>query len=211
MKSLHFKNIVFLLPLLFLGVVAMGQTKHDERIEKYRSGWNKLIPRYSKVQFAGSMGLISLGGGWDYGKKRQWETDLLLGYLPKFDGKEGHLTITLKENYSPWNIQIKESRWKVEPFTVSLYINKIFGDEFWSREPERYPDRYYGVATNLRFNLAFGQRISFKVKPVILSKQIAFFYEVGTNDLYLISAFTNRYLRFQDIFNLSLGFKFQFL
>lgn len=211
MKLLHFKNIILLILLLFVAIVAAGQTKHDERIDKYQSGWNKLIPRYSKVQFAGSMGVISLGGGWDYGKKRQWETDLLLGYLPKFDGKEGHMTITLKENYSPWNIQIKESRWKVEPFTVSLYINKIFGDEFWSHEPDRYPARYYGVATNLRFNLAFGQRINFKVKPVILAKQIAFFYEVGTNDLYLISAFTNRYLHFRDIFNLSLGFKFQFL
>lgn len=195
-----------------MGVTGIsGQTRHDEKVEKYRSLWSRLIPTHHKLQFAGSMGLISAGVGWDYGKKNQWETDLLLGYLPRFHGDEGHVTITLKENYIPWRMKIRHSRWMLEPFTVSLYINKIFGEEFWTKEPARYPDRYYNVATNLRFNIAFGQRINFKVKPVGLSNQVGFFYEINTNDLYLVSLFTNKYLQLQDIFSLSLGIKFQFM
>lgn len=189
-----------------------SQNRHERKLQQYKKGWEKLIPRYQKIQYAGSMGLISIGVGWDYGKSKQWETDLFLGYLPRFDGSSGHATITLKENYIPWQINLaKSERWKAEPFTASLYINKIFGDEFWSREPDKYPDRYYGLATNLRFNLAFGQRVRFKVKPIGLSEQLTLFYEFGTNDLYIISYFTNKYLHFSDIFNLSLGIKFQFL
>lgn len=190
---------------------AAAQTRHDEKLERYRSFWAKLIPSHHKLQFAGSMGVLSLGVGWDYGKKNQWETDLFVGYLPKFEGKKGHVTLTLKENYIPWRMELGKKRLVLEPFTVSLYINKILGEEFWSKEPDRYPDRYYGIATNLRFNLAFGQRINFKIKPIALSNQIGLFYEVNTNDLYVISYFTNKYLTLTDIFSLSLGIKFQFM
>lgn len=209
--------ILFMLLLNVTGVDAEEgngkeiSNKHERKLQLYKKGWERLIPRYQKIQYAGSMGLVSIGVGWDYGKCKQWETDLLLGYLPRFDGHSGHATITLKENYIPWKINIKSERWKFEPFSASLYINKIFGDEFWSREPDKYPDGYYGLATNLRFNVAFGQRLHFKVKPIGLSEYLTLYYEFGTNDLYLISYFSNKYLRFTDIFNLSLGIKFQFL
>lgn len=211
--------VVFLLTTVFGSFVVCAENlkkeemeqRHDRNLQRYKQGWSKLIPQYQKIQYAGSMGLISFGVGWDYGKNEQWETDLFLGYLPRFDGKHGHATITLKENYIPWKLKIGSGKWMAEPFTVSLYMNKIFGDEFWSREPDKYPDGYYGLATNLRFNLAFGQRISMRVKPIGLSDNLTFFYEFGTNDLYIISYATNKYLRFTDIFNLSLGIKLKFL
>lgn len=211
MKWCIFKWVAAVCLAAGIGTTAVCQTKHENKVEKYKSGWAKLVPRYNKLQFAGSMGVLSFGIGWDYGKKKRWETDLFLGYLPKFDGKEGHMTITLKQNYIPWKVNIRKSRWMFEPLTVSLYLNKIFGDEFWAKEPDKYPDKYYNVATNLRFNLSFGQRINFQVKPIGLSDRISLFYEVGTNDLYIISFFTNKYLSLADIFNLSLGIKFQFL
>ena len=55
------------------------ENRHARKLEKYKKGWESLIPRYEKIQYAGSMGLISLGVGWDYGRKKQWETDLFLG------------------------------------------------------------------------------------------------------------------------------------
>lgn len=203
------RTILISILLLFI-FPSFAQNKYERKLERYQRGWNRLIPRYQKLQYAGDMGLISVGIGWDYGKKKQWETDIFLGYLPRFDGDGGHVTITLKENYIPWRLNMKEGRWRYEPLTVSMYMNKIFGDEFWTREPEKYPDGYYGLATNTRFNIAFGQRIDFQVKPIGLSKRITFFYEFCTNDLYIISAFTNKYLRIPDIFSLSLGLKLKF-
>lgn len=185
--------------------------RHEKKLERYKRNWARLIPQYEKIQFAGSMGVLSLGVGWDYGKKEQWETDVFLGYLPRFDGDKSHITMTLKENYIPWSLNIKQGGWMVEPFTVSIYINKIFGDEFWDRAPDKYPEKYYSFATNLRINLAFGQRISLKWISPSLSNHVTFFYEFGTNDLYLVSYFTNKYLKVPDIFNLSLGLKFKFM
>lgn len=205
------RGILIILLVICCYPILVAQNRHEVKLEKYKSNWNKLIPRYQKLQFAGSMGLFSIGAGWDYGKKKQWETDILIGYLPKFDGDGGHATITLKQNYIPWKLSLKNDRWGLEPFTASFYMNKIFGDNFWTREPDKYPDGYYGLATNLRFNLAFGQRFRFKVKSVSLSDEVTLFYEFVTNDLYIISAFTNKYLRITDIFSLSLGIKFQFI
>ncbi|MEG0795536.1 MAG: hypothetical protein RR397_03355 [Odoribacter sp.] len=202
---------VLVLICLYSPLNISAQNRHKDILKTYQSNWQKLIPRYQKLQYAGSMGVISVGIGWDYGKKKQWETDFFIGYLPKFDDDEGHLTMTFKQNYIPWQLPIDKKRWEFHPFTVSMYINKIFGEDFWTKEPNKYPDGYYGLATNLRVNLAFGQRVCLKVKPVSLSDKLTFFYEVGTNDLYLISMFTNKYLRITDIFNLSLGVKFQFI
>lgn len=52
--------------------------RYKKRVEKYISRWEKLIPRYTKLQFAGSMGMLSLGTGWNY-YRNHWETDLYLG------------------------------------------------------------------------------------------------------------------------------------
>lgn len=209
------KNCLLLLGIATLTLPAHADERNEryhQKLERYQQGWNRLVPRYAKIQYAGSMGLVSAGVGWDYGRKKQWETDFLLGYLPRFDEEKRHATMTLKQNYIPWKLNLGQSRWQLEPFTASLYINKIFGDEFWTRDPERYPSKsYYGIATNLRFDLAFGQGISMRIRPVGLSDRIKFFYEFATNDLYLISCFTNKFLRIPDIFNLSLGIKFQFL
>ena len=58
--------------------------RHQRKLEQYKSGWNRLIPKYQNVQYAGSMGLLSLGVGWDYGRKKQWETEIMFGLVPRF-------------------------------------------------------------------------------------------------------------------------------
>ena len=191
-------------------------TRYERRVLRYKTGWANLIPDYSKLQFAGGMGVLSAGVGWAYGRKDKWETDVFIGFLPRFQGKDGHATFTLKENFYPWKIKLNHedrySSWTLEPFSVSLYINKIFGDgEFWTRQPDRYPQKYYVLATNLRFNLSFGQRINFALKNPRFANTVSFFYEVGTNDLYVICAIQNRTLKLHDIFSLSLGLKFQIM
>ena len=55
--------------------VVTGRTRHsryDRRVHRYRKRWEALIPTHTKIQFAGNMGLLSLGTGWDYGKRNQW-------------------------------------------------------------------------------------------------------------------------------------------
>lgn len=202
---------LFLSLLLFLvfSFASWSQTKHDSKIESYKSRWNRLIPTQLKGQFAGSMGMLSAGAGWSYGKRRQWETDLMLGFVPGNKYEEGHTTLTLKETYTPFRIHLGKD-FHLEPLTVGLYMTKIFGEYFWSSLPEKYPKGYYFWAVNTRFNFAMGQAVTIPFNSKRLSRSISAFYEVNTNDLYLISAVGNQSIKLKDIIGLSIGVRFRF-
>ena len=184
--------------------------KYDKRIHRYRGHWEKLIPTHTKVQFAGNMGLLSFGTGWDYGKKNQWETDVFLGFIPKYDSKRTKVTMTLKQNYMPWSLYLGRG-FSTEPLTCGIYFNTVFGNEFWVHEPDRYPKGYYGFSSKIRSHIFLGQRLTYDIDPQrrYTAKSITFFYELSTCDLYLISAATNSYLRPRDYLSLSFGLKLQ--
>ena len=86
------------------------ENRYDRRVHRYRRHWEALIPTHTKIQFAGNMGLLSFGTGWDYGRRNQWETDVFFGVLPKYDSKRTKLTFTVKQNY------LLEPANKTEPF-----------------------------------------------------------------------------------------------
>lgn len=177
--------------------------------KNYRAGWGILIPEYAKVQYAGGMAFMSIGGGWDYGKKKQWETDVFLGFVPHYSTDKNKITFTLKQNYIPWKLDVN-SRFMVEPLTCGMYLNTIWGRDFWVSEPDKYPSGYYAFSSKIRVNAFLGQRVTYNFnKGRDYFKSVTFFYEASSNDLYLISAFTNSYLKPEDYIVLSLGLKLQ--
>ena len=97
--------------------------RYKKRVEKYISRWEKLIPRYTKLQFAGSMGMLSLGTGWNY-YRNHWETDVYLGIVPRNSDRHAMATLTLKQNYYPWNIRIAD-KLSFEPLACGVYINTL--------------------------------------------------------------------------------------
>lgn len=212
MKWLAFKRKIVLILILLLPVFVYAQNGYDRRIEKYQNQWIKLIPTHTKMQYAGGMGLISLGAGWDYGKNNQWETDVFLGFLPRYSTKENKITFTLKQNYIPWKVDLgKDNDFFLEPMACGLYINTILNGDFWVSEPDKYPNGYYSFSTRMRFNIYIGQRIGYKIpeNKRFFAKSISLFYELSTNDLYMVSAFSNPYLKPTDYLRLSFGVKFQ--
>lgn len=185
--------------------------RYDRRVHRYRLRWQSLIPTQSVVQFAGNMGLMSFGVGWDYGRRKQWETHLMFGFLPKAQSERAKATMTLKENFIPWSLYLKRG-WAVEPLSVGLYFNTVFGSEFWQRQPARYPDSYYPfLSTRMRVNVFVGQRLELTLPSNRRKfvKSITAFYELSTCDLYLRALFQDRYVKLKDIVGLSLGLKFQ--
>jgi len=193
-------------------------SKYDLRVNHYREHWAALIPTQFVIQNAGNMGVVSLGIGWDYGKRKQWETDLLFGYIPKHQSSRGKLTMTLKENYIPWSFALrnpsKTSGWSFEPLTASIYINTVYGHEFWKSQPNRYPDSYYDfMSTKFRLNAAIGQRFTFTIPHEKRkgSKSISLFYEISTCDLYLRARIVDHNVPWKDVLGLSLGIKIQTL
>ncbi len=183
--------------------------RYDKRVHRYRRAWEALMPTHTKIQMYGGMGLVSLGTGWDYGKRGQWETDVLLGIIPRYSSQSAKVTLTLKENYIPWSVWLGKG-FSLEPLSAGLYFNTVFSKEFWTREPDRYPRGYYGFSTRIRTHIYLGQRIRMDVpeRYRMFSKSVTFFYELSTCDLYIVSAFTN-HLKPRDYLRLSFGLKFQ--
>lgn len=196
--------------------VEQGEASHisrfDHRVHRVRHYWENLIPTQLVIQNAGNMGIVSLGVGWEYGRRTQWETHLLWGFIPKYDSSKAHLTSTLKQNYIPWSISFND--WlALEPLEATIYVNTVYGHEFWRSQPGRYPDKYYeALSTKFRINVGVGQRLAFSLNPnKYFFKGITFFYEVSSCDLYIRSLFQGTGISFWDILGLSLGFKFQML
>jgi len=182
--------------------------RYKKRVEGYRSMWESLMPTYTKLQYAGGMGLINAGFGWSYGKNNQWETDILFGIIPKYSSDNAKITFTLKQNYIPWRKKLNDS-FTFEPLECGLYFNTVFSDEFWTKEPDRYPKGYYNISTRVRTHVFIGQRLRFNIpdKKRLFARSITAFYEISSCDFYIISAFTN-HLNPDDYLRLSFGLKF---
>lgn len=164
MKLLSFS--IFLLLLLFsLHTQAQNSDRFEKGVETYKNKWQSFIPTHLKLQYAGSMGFLSIGTGWDYGKKKQWETDLIVGYVPPAASDKAKVTFTVKQNYIPWKIPLRNDKFFFEPLTTGLYVNTISGRDFWSTEPEHYPNGYYNMSTKVRFHIFLGERFTYRVPP----------------------------------------------
>jgi len=174
---------------------------YRHRVEWRQQRWASLIPNQFVAQNAGNMGMLSAGVGWGYAHGH-WETHLLWGYIPKHQSTRGKLTMTLKENYIPWNLRLSAPQnesddflkrgWTLNPLTASIYVNTVYGHEFWKSQPGRYPDKYYEfMSTKYRLNVAFGQRITWEIprNRRKYAKSISLFYEVSSCDLYIRAKF----------------------
>jgi hypothetical protein len=200
---------------------AHAPSRYDLKVEKRRQHWAALIPTQFVIQNAGNMGLLSAGIGWDYAR-HHLETHLMFGIIPKHQSTRAKVTMTLKENFIPWSIALTEPQlssgsllkhgWSFNPLTASLYVNTVFGHEFWSRQPQRYPSRYYEfMSTEFRMNLALGQRLTWQIPDQRRrhSKSVSLFYEVSTCDIYIRSKIIDHGIPLKDLFGLSLGVKIQ--
>lgn len=188
-------------------------SRYERRMKRYRSVWQSLQPSQFIMQNAGNMGLLSFGLGWNYGKRNQWETHLLFGWIPKYKGHSVRMTMTLKETYIPWNKRLGEE-WRLEPLTVGLYANTVFGKAFWRSQPSRYPDKYYQfLSTRVRLNVFLGQRITVIIpnNKRKFVKSMTAFYELSTCDLYIRCMFQDSSVKLKDIVGLSLGLKMQIM
>ena len=155
--------------------------------------------------------MFSFGGGWDY-YRGHWETDFLVGFVPSDGYGDAHATFTLKQNYYPWNIDVKGTRFSFEPLACGVYVNTIFGEDFWTRQPDKYPDGYYWFSTRIRTHIFLGERATIKLDPWKLPiHSVTLFYELSTCDLYLINAIKNSALKPSDYLSLSFGVKLQIL
>lgn len=195
-----------ILSIIFVVIICIGSKASAQKLKF-------LIPDGAVIQHAGSIGYLSAGINYDLFRKKRGSLDFMYGYLP--ESKGGNFsTATVKFAYRPF--EIKANQWltiyPINPGTfISYTLDKNF-DLTWDKD--QYPKGYYYWSEALRFHAAFGTEFKINTNKLISSKKIksiSLYYEINTNDVYVINYFLNkRYLDITGIFKAGVGLKASF-
>ena len=180
--------------------------RYLKRLEWRERQWMRLIPNLFSVQYAGGIATVAAGIGWDYGPHDKWETHLQLGYLRPRYNHPHYWTLTLREVYTPWAIDIGRHL-DFKPLYATLFLNSILHHDFWMSEPDRYPHGYYGFSSRMRFHFGLGQRLTLNIPPEkrFMGRELTIFYAIATCDLYIRQKILNRHIPVKDIITIGLG------
>lgn len=187
--------------------------RYERRLERYQQFFNSLTPDFVRVQYAGSVGLFNVGCGWGYGKSNQHETDIMFGYVPKYDKDSPFFTFTLRQTYVPWTEPLYGDVITFQPLSCGVFFNSVLDKDYWTREPDRYPDAsYYRFSSKIRIHVFIGQRYTLHIPKHkrYFSSKVSAIWELSTCDLYVVSKAINKTLPLWDTLSLSFGLKFEF-
>jgi hypothetical protein len=170
------------------------------------------VPDHYKLHFAGEIGFLSPGAGYELFPKRNGELDVFGGFLPEFIGGDNVVTIATKFHYMPWKKKINRGRNDLEPLTLGAIVYHAFGEDLnKARDKDLYPQGYYWWTIGTRFGPFVGSRITRAYKDGAALKSITLYVEFGTNDLFLYSWAKNRTtIPLYKIWNSSVGLKWKF-
>ncbi len=129
--------LCFLFP--FFGNV-FAQEDREIIKEEEKNKW--YMPDYIKIQYAGNIGFLSIGAGYEWWREIA-QTDILYGYVPEHKGEATIHTFTIKNTFRLYQFNIKQ-KYNISPilgFSVSLEP----GQNSYLRVPDKYPEGYYST------------------------------------------------------------------
>ncbi len=180
-KLLHRKLIFSLIPiLLFCSMPSFAQ----------RSFLACIQPDQVNMQYAGSIGYLSGGIGYNFFKEKT-TLSFHYGYVPK--NKGGWMSIfTAKFEYKPFAIKIKD-KFIIHPINPVFFPSYASGDNFdYEFKTSQYRKGYYFWSSALRLHLGAGTEVKILNNNNAIFKAVSVYAETNTNDLYAISWFKNR-------------------
>jgi hypothetical protein len=186
-----------LLVSLLISAFAIGQRK------------NWAVPDFAVMQYAGSIGTVSVGAGYDVFKSKA-RFSMHYGVVPKTMG--GPLNVfSLKlfckpASFTVWN------RVKMNPFDVGVMGSFHYGDNFEERWPEGvHPKGYYWWNPALRLHIGMESSVTYQFPKDHRLRSITGYYEFNTNELYFVSYIQNtENVRFWDIVKIGTGVRINF-
>ncbi|MHA4895939.1 hypothetical protein ACXZ1K_14400 [Pedobacter sp. PWIIR3] len=191
-------------PLMVLLLLSLGLKSSAQKF---------LIPDEAIVQYAGSIGYLSVGAGYDIFGNKQGNINLNYGFVPRSKGGSLHM-LTAKFAYKPFVIRIKD--WaKIYPFNPGVFITYTFNKNLSFNFPtDNYPKGYYYWSEAARPHLSFSNEFELNRGKLLQKtglKQVSIYSEFNTNDFYLVNYFQNTTaLSLTDIFKLGIGLRIKF-
>jgi hypothetical protein len=158
--------------------------------------------KYIRAQFAGNMGLFSVGVGHSFYNNRLF-ADLGYGYLPSsINGADVH-TLAIKAVCNLFKYQINP----VNPaFYLGTSLTYSITDNTYMKYPDYYPNGYYSPNA-FHLNPFLGATVEL---PCFLPglDAIWLYSEIGTVDYKIWYYIKNKTIDFDDIWNLCFGLTF---
>lgn len=169
------------------------------------------IPDHLRLQYAGAIGFISIGTGYNIGNS--YEATLMLGLENRTFGnsKEAVFTLALKNSFNLYKPIKIYKRFSFIP-TAGASINWGYTNNTFNKLPRHYPEKYYFqnkihlapfIGTKFRYNFD-------KTKTKPYRRAIELYAELGTIDAYLLECIRTKYVRIEDILNLAIGISIYF-
>lgn len=158
--------------------------------------FSSLASMKSKLQYAGEIGVISLGVG--YQVNRRYDFSLMYGVVPEEFNTNKVETYTFKNQL---NLFILETP-QINVITYSgVAIYYVTGKGINSGQAEVYPTGYYRL-TSVRGLLFLGSELRFL-------QQLGMYFESGINDVWLVNYWNNReQINMTNYISLALGWNY---
>ena len=201
---MRIRLIVLLLTIVGVNYTCLGNIVQDTAVTAPHKWY---VPDAAVLQFAGNMGMLSVGPGYDFAKERL-AADLLYGYVPKFDSDEAEHLLTLKGSYKPWKIE-RRRNFEVIPLQVGLGLSYYFSGKYPLTWDDKYPEGYYWWSPKVRLLGFAGASVSRDIHNSDI-KKIGLYSELGTYDLLVTSWYKDDKLALWEILNISIGARVTF-
>jgi len=158
-------------------------------------------PDYTKIQFAGNIGFLSIGLGYQFFNNRLY-SEILYGYVPVSISRAQKIhIITIKNTFPIINKNIKEIIISpITGFTASFET----GNNSFLKLPDKYPKGYH-ITNALHLTLFLGAKVHKNfIYPKII-KGADLYFELGTVESYVLYAFLSKEVRINQILSSAIG------
>jgi hypothetical protein len=172
-------------------------------------GKKGIRPDFLQVQYAGSIGYLSVGAGYNVIRDKAL-TSLQFGHVPHYAG--GPLNIfSGRFLFVPHTYRLSD-RVTLSPYNTGLTLSYHFGSNFRTTWPDhRYPARYYWWQTSFRLHLNLQPAITVRLSDHTIFKSMSAYVDLNSNELYAVSFGKNPHaISFWDILMLGAGIRLNY-
>jgi hypothetical protein len=191
--------------MILVALLCCSQGLAQSDVSEGRKPW--MVPDYIRTQYAGNIGLISVGVGFNVFDDNL-QVDLLYGYVPTSVANLDVHNITVKTNTVLYNARIS-SDCTISPLLIGFSLSLALGDSYFVSVPGRYPANYYWP-TALRLGLYIGSKIHRTLDNTFGLSGIDFYFEAGTVDIYLRNYLQSDHIDLWDIVSFGAGTSIHF-
>lgn len=168
---------------------------------------NTVLPDYVQLQFAGNIGILSAGIGYDLAHDKI-HISILDGFVPQSIAGSNINTIALKNAFDLFTIRTPHHT-RLKPYAGLTAMFETTGNGFYKKLPERYLDRNYYHYSAFHAAVFAGGALQVPVGKKE-GQRLDIYAETGTIDAYVYYYTNNPRHHLDEIFSIALGVTYHF-